>query len=203
MPRNPRPIDEARAITKEKRRAWIEKNKAKYKAKIHEWYVKNRKSSLERSRAWYVNNREAVRRKYRELYSSDVDLQRERKRLWVEKRPMVYAKIYARSLAKRRVLMSTKTHPLHDIDIEEKMIAQCRDIEASTGIAHCIDHIIPISKGGFHHHDNLQILPSVINRKKYNNPTWEQEGFRCWRNVPRFLWPDGLLETYDNLLKTA
>ena len=31
-----------------------------------------------------------------------------------------------------------------------------------------VDHIIPLSKGGLHHQDNLQYLPKDINRKKSN-----------------------------------
>lgn len=35
-----------------------------------------------------------------------------------------------------------------------------------TGIKHEVDHIIPVSKGGLHHHDNLQVLTWIENRKK-------------------------------------
>lgn len=31
-----------------------------------------------------------------------------------------------------------------------------------------VDHIIPLSKGGIHHQDNLQILTKEVNRKKSN-----------------------------------
>lgn len=37
-----------------------------------------------------------------------------------------------------------------------------------TGVLHEVDHIVPISKGGKHHEDNLQILTAIENRKKYN-----------------------------------
>lgn len=35
-----------------------------------------------------------------------------------------------------------------------------------TGIKHEVDHIIPVSKGGLHHHNNLQVLPWMQNRAK-------------------------------------
>lgn len=31
-----------------------------------------------------------------------------------------------------------------------------------------VDHIVPVSKGGLHHQDNLQYLPKEVNRKKSN-----------------------------------
>ena len=35
-----------------------------------------------------------------------------------------------------------------------------------------VDHIIPISKGGLHHQDNLQYLPWRENRRKGNKLKW-------------------------------
>lgn len=40
-----------------------------------------------------------------------------------------------------------------------------------TGIKHEVDHIVPISKGGLHHQDNLQVLIWIDNRKKGNKMT--------------------------------
>jgi len=35
-----------------------------------------------------------------------------------------------------------------------------------------VDHIQPLSKGGLHHPDNLQIIPAYHNQKKYNNENY-------------------------------
>ena len=52
-----------------------------------------------------------------------------------------------------------------DIRLIQKMYEECPD-------GHEVDHIIPISKGGLHHQDNLQYLPRTLNRKKSNKLNW-------------------------------
>lgn len=43
---------------------------------------------------------------------------------------------------------------------------EAKRLTMSTGIKHEVDHIIPVSKGGLHHQDNLQVLPWLENRTK-------------------------------------
>ena len=43
---------------------------------------------------------------------------------------------------------------------------ECARITEETGILHHVDHIYPISKGGKHHPDNLQILTATENIRK-------------------------------------
>ena len=45
---------------------------------------------------------------------------------------------------------------------------ECARITDETGILHHVDHIHPISKGGKHHPDNLQILTATENIRKGN-----------------------------------
>jgi hypothetical protein len=45
---------------------------------------------------------------------------------------------------------------------------ECAKITEETGILHHVDHIHPISKGGKHHPDNLQILTATENIRKGN-----------------------------------
>ena len=45
---------------------------------------------------------------------------------------------------------------------------ECDTISKRTGIPHHVDHIVPISKGGIHHPDNLQILTAEENIRKGN-----------------------------------
>ncbi len=50
----------------------------------------------------------------------------------------------------------------------EEIYKECARITEETGILHHVDHIHPISKGGRHHPDNLQILTAVENISKSN-----------------------------------
>jgi len=45
---------------------------------------------------------------------------------------------------------------------------ECGKITMETGVLHHVDHIVPISKGGKHHPDNLQILTAFDNIAKSN-----------------------------------
>lgn len=64
--------------------------------------------------------------------------------------------------AKRRI--STKG----TLSSEVKQIYALRDfyVAMSLGEAFHVDHIVPISKGGLHEADNLQVLPAVDNLRK-------------------------------------
>lgn len=48
---------------------------------------------------------------------------------------------------------------------------QIREIYAHCPEGYEVDHVIPISKGGLHHQDNLQYLLMLDNRKKSNSIT--------------------------------
>jgi 5-methylcytosine-specific restriction endonuclease McrA len=49
-----------------------------------------------------------------------------------------------------------------------EIYCKAKQLMEETGISYEVDHIIPISKGGKHHEDNLQIITMSENRKKHN-----------------------------------
>jgi hypothetical protein len=65
-----------------------------------------------------------------------------------------------------------------------------------TGIEHHVDHIIPIKHGGWHHHENLQILPAPVNQSKSSSPFWVSSEYKDFRSVPQSLWPEPLIDFY-------
>jgi len=71
--------------------------------------------------------------------------------------------------AKRRAIRLNQT-PINASMVEiNEIYATCSIMnEISVGIKWEVDHIIPLSKGGLHHQDNLQILTMEANRRKFN-----------------------------------
>lgn len=101
-----------------------------------------------------------------------------------------------REIARRK----SYVHPDLDPAAEMKLYADAQARTKETGELWEIDHIIPLIVGGSHHHLNLQILPCSINRSKSADPFWERSGYKSWRDVPQYLWPDKLKPAYQALL---
>ena len=70
--------------------------------------------------------------------------------------------------AKRRAAVREQTPPLTPEEQQRVLTIyqECAMISMETSVPHHVDHIIPISKGGLHHPDNLQILTAEDNWKK-------------------------------------
>jgi len=64
--------------------------------------------------------------------------------------------------------MKNALTPDADYDKINEFYIKAKMLSVDTGIPHEVDHIIPISKGGIHHQDNLQILTMSENRRKHN-----------------------------------
>ena len=69
---------------------------------------------------------------------------------------------------KRRALVKNQLHDNADLNLIQEFykIAELKTKE--TGIPYEVDHIIPISKGGLHHQNNLQVITRTENRSKGN-----------------------------------
>ena len=66
------------------------------------------------------------------------------------------------SNAKRRAIKKSSVHKEHDNEKEKFLFS----ISTSHGLA--VDHIVPLSRGGFHWHENLRLLPHLLNTQKGN-----------------------------------
>lgn len=98
--------------------------------------------------------------------------------------------------AKRRALKRSLHHPQHDESVELRLHEEAKRLTSETGIEHHVDHIIPIKHGGFHHHENLQVLPANVNLAKSSTPFWVSSTYKDFRAVPQWLWPEPLVDFY-------
>jgi 5-methylcytosine-specific restriction endonuclease McrA len=70
--------------------------------------------------------------------------------------------------ARRRCRMKDAFDETADQQKINEMYCRAKRMTMETGISQEVDHIIPISKGGKHHENNLQIITMSDNRKKHN-----------------------------------
>jgi len=141
----------------------------KYKAEFRD-YIKNRYKNAD------MRNRKTAIRK---------------KKWSQENKPRLALKSSSRRTLKRNLL-----HPEHDFSFEEIMRKAAAALTKQTGIEHHVDHIIPIKHGGWHHHENMQILPALVNQSKSSSPFWTSTEYKDFRSVPQSLWPEPLIDFY-------
>ena len=70
--------------------------------------------------------------------------------------------------ARRRSIMKNCLDPERNECKIKEIYHEAKKITEETGIPHEVDNIIPISKGGKHHEDNLRVITRSENRKKGN-----------------------------------
>jgi len=76
---------------------------------------------------------------------------------------------------KREALKKDAVLPDTNFEIIEQLYQARRIISQETGIPHEVDHIIPISLGGAHHQDNLDIVTEKENGAK--SSIWDPEKY--------------------------
>lgn len=122
------------------------------------WYSKNAKRENERNNQYNKNNRKE-RNKYKQQWRRQTPIR-------VIKENISCARFRAIQIGGLGCVPSlTPDEQLREYEIYETRYY----LTKSTGIPHEVDHIIPISKQGLHHPDNLQVLTRTENRRKGAN----------------------------------
>lgn len=65
-------------------------------------------------------------------------------------------------------------------DVDRKLI---RLIYENCPAGYEVDHIVAISEGGPHHHNNLQYLPAIVNRKKNRTQNYDRSTILRWQDI--------------------
>lgn len=180
--------DERRAVA----RAWRLADPARFAEYRRRNYVRNREKILAANRAWRLAN-PAKKRASDSAWAASHPVAGALARSKWGKRNRQTTRTYCSAWRSRK---TCRTHVDHRAETEKELIGSAILISRRTGHAHHVDHIIPLAEGGWHHHDNLQVLPGKLNSSKHSDPFWEKEGYKSWKDVPAELWPEKLAPEY-------
>lgn len=141
-----------------KKTAWDWVNPVRSSTQQREYRKKNGDVIREKVRS-YPSSSPTWRRAYRQ---SNQEAHRTYARTWRAKHPEKSKAINANSSARRRAaIRSAPTDPR-----VSALYVEAQRLSAATGVPHDVDHILPLSKGGTHTFDNLQIMTASENRSK-------------------------------------
>ena len=129
---------------------------------------------------YYKSNSEKYKAIRREYYKANTDKVKAANKAWQIANPEKYHLIKSR----QRAIKSNQTHPNHDLEIERELIIKSREMHKKHGIKQHIDHIWPLSKGGPHHHDNLQVISETLNTQKRNSVLFSHQDIKTWVDLP-------------------
>lgn len=168
-----------------------------------EYRIKNLEKLRAYHKKWESDNPEKCKIYQRRYYES-LSLERKKKKWasltkYVSENPLYPHQWAARNRSKlnfksqqRRLRILGQIHPEGDIK-------KIKEIYRNRPEGSEVDHIIPISAGGWHHEMNLQYLPRSINRSKCDNVLYEPQKHKFWMDVPMFLLPEkSFLNDKDN-----
>ena len=156
--------------------------KAKDKAWKREYYLKNKELIKARASKWQRDNNDRYKDNQRSYYNNNRDNIIKKSNTWYKNNPEAGGKIrrdYAKrnpgksnaSCAKRRAIKVNSMVNLtnNELDSINNLYQIAKDARITTGYDWHVDHIVPLSKGGLHTLNNLQVVPATWNLEKNNN----------------------------------
>ena len=141
---------------------WRIANKEKIKADNKKWRENNKEYDKERIKLWRLENKEKIK-EYNKKYSKENKklIQKRMKKWNTENKLKNLLNERLRNAQKLAALLpSSNTTKIKNIYIK------CKEKNKRCKRTYHVDHIIPLSKGGAHHQDNLRIIPALENYSK-------------------------------------
>ncbi len=149
-----------------------EEHKEELRIYMKKYYEDNKEKLKKASNQYYKDNEEYIK-KYRESI-------KEHTRNYMKGYHIRYYQdnkdYYRASNASRRAIKLNQTPPNADKKKIRYMYQTAHKLRELFDVEYHVDHIIPMSKGGLHHEDNLQILTAEENLKKSNKLSSKYKG---------------------------
>jgi len=147
--------------TKEYQIQYRIENKDKRKEYCKQYYNDNKEHIKEYYKQYYNDNKEHIKKYYN-------DNKEHIKKYQIQYR-IDNHELRAANSAKYRALMKSQTPELTKEEQHKiKLLYEIRDLLNRDDIDFNVDHIRPLSQGGLHHPNNLQVLPVWLNFEKKN-----------------------------------
>lgn len=148
---------------RDKVKAWNERNPGRNKARSALWLEENRERNRKNCRDRYYADLGRARAEKRAGYAKFIEKNRERSREYRKSHPEVIRTLSAARRAREKgALGKLSAKEVADlVRFQGGKCAYCRQITKLT-----IDHIIPLSRGGRHCRENIQMVCMPCNRAK-------------------------------------
>lgn len=157
--------------------------KEKDKVYHKEYNIKNKDKVKQRTSKYYIDNKVKVNEYGKRWRSLNKDYRKTRDRNY-RKNNKELCNLHC---SKRRAKLHNACHPQHNIDIEKAFQEMSIRLKKCIGIDFHVDHILPLNKGGFHHHGNLQVIPGRINEGKRDNIKFTHPCLIHYTSLPSYL----------------
>jgi 5-methylcytosine-specific restriction endonuclease McrA len=159
------------------------------------WYSRDvfekiKKRRIKRRIDWQKQNKEkhakAVKEWRRKNPEKSKKSNTESSALWRKRNPEKSKIQSTMSYFKRRCIKNNQLHPDHDKEKEMELVKVAKFLNLQ------VDHIVPLSRGGWHWHCNLRLLPPSLNASKGNRLDCEvserdQKELSMWTNLTGLL----------------
>ena len=130
--------------------------------RARQWAEKNPERTNARKRAHYEANKEAMTRRSVEWGRANRPKRLAAIAQWHKNNPV---RSYAHTRT-RQLRIKGQTPPDADFETIAAFYEESARLTRETGVRHHVDHIIPLSRGGLHHQDNLRVVTMQENLSK-------------------------------------
>lgn len=154
-----------RICSNELNREYKKRNKSKIEESRKEYKQANKTKIKLSSKDYYIKNKDHIKTRNSEYNKNNRDL--------------CNAK-----LARYRAKKKNQTHKDYNNDIALSFYEHSQRVSRCLGIRYQVDHILPINKGGYHHHGNLQSIPAHFNESKQDNLDYRNDLLIHWSQLP-------------------